>query len=105
MFLEKFYSKFAVLSSDRIPAKSLAMSLVQGEDKRLQSNSTEARLDSELHLADVPMNEEFISMVGFAYVNSFSCSRRSYSQDRHIFHVAVFRGIAYLCMAEEVRAF
>lgn len=32
----------------------------------------------------------------------FICSRRSYSQDRHIFHVAVSRGIIYLCMAEEV---
>ena len=32
------------------------------------------------------------------------CSRVSYSQDRHLFHVVVSNGIVYLCMADDVRA-
>lgn len=32
------------------------------------------------------------------------CSRVSYSQERHLFHIVVRDGITFLCMADEVRA-
>lgn len=31
-----------------------------------------------------------------------ACSRVSYTQERHVFHVLVYQGLAYVCMAEEV---
>lgn len=31
------------------------------------------------------------------------CSRASYSQDRHLFHIVVHSGITVMCMADEVR--
>ena len=30
------------------------------------------------------------------------CSRVSYSQERHLFHIVVRDGITFLCMADEV---
>jgi hypothetical protein len=33
-----------------------------------------------------------------------ACSRVSYSQERHLFHIVVRDGITYLCMADEARS-